>query len=61
MALELSSTAAQGQLWIADGIGHVRFAEQIGAPYFERMARFWNTALAGAQTPEKRLRREQNR
>jgi len=51
MALELSLTANKGQLWIVDGIGHVGFAEQIGQPYFERMARFWDTVLPEAPTP----------
>lgn len=51
MARELSSAAINGQLWIVDGIGHVGFAEQIGEPYFERVARFWDAVLPEAPTP----------
>jgi fermentation-respiration switch protein FrsA (DUF1100 family) len=60
MARELTSTASNGELWVVDGIGHVGFVERIGVPYFERMARFWDAALADTPHPklEKRSQRE---
>ena len=54
MTFALTSTAANGQMWLIDGIGHTGFAGKIGEPYFERMARFWDAALANIATPEKR-------
>lgn len=46
MASELSSTAANGQLWIVDGTGHTGFSERIGEPYFARLRNFWGATLA---------------
>jgi len=53
MALSLASSAANGQLWTIDGIGHTGFGDKIGAPYFDRMARFWDAAFASVAAQDK--------
>lgn len=42
----LAAAALDPELWIVPGIGHLGFAERIGEPYFERVQRFFDRALA---------------
>lgn len=53
MAFALASSATNGQLWTIDGIGHIGFGDKIGAPYFERMARFWDASFASVTVQDK--------
>ncbi|MBC7174367.1 MAG: alpha/beta fold hydrolase [Polyangiaceae bacterium] len=44
-ARQLAAVAANAELWVVSGVGHVGLAERVGEPYFERLGAFFGRAL----------------
>jgi pimeloyl-ACP methyl ester carboxylesterase len=51
MPERLAQVAENANVWIAEGIGHVGFASELGDPYLDRIATFFDRSL-GAQPPD---------
>ncbi len=48
----LHAIARNSELWIVPGMGHLGFAEQLGEPYYEKIRRFLDRALAPPSEPD---------